>query len=166
MRDLVRRFVNSCVKCRRQRAESLQQLMSTLPKERITSQRAFLTTGIDYAGPILLKTGRGRGTRNEKAWLALFVCFAVKAVHIELVSSLSTEVFLAAPKRFVSRRGKPSKIYSDNVVQRSKDHNERVSESVHHDEIEWHFAPQRGSHFGGLWEAGVKSVKTINASLY
>ncbi|XP_020901286.1 uncharacterized protein LOC110239872 [Exaiptasia diaphana] len=117
------------------------------PKERITSQRAFLTTGIDYAGPILLKTGRGRGTRNEKAWL--FVCFAVKAVHIELVSSLSTEAFLAALKRFVSRRGKPSKIYSNNGTNfvggskelkelyrlvRSKDHNERVSESVHHDE--------------------------------
>jgi hypothetical protein len=135
--------------------------MGPLPADRITPNRAFLNTGVDYAGPVLLKTGRARGTRTEKAGLALFVCLAVKAI-------------LAAFKRFVSRRGKPQAMYSDNgtnfvrankelkelcLLLRSKNHNDLVRSYVQSDGIEWHFVPQKGSHFGGLWEAGVKSVK-------
>ena len=145
--------------------------MGALPAERIKPQRAFSKTGVDYAGPMLLKIGRGRGSKNEKAWIALFVCLVVKAVHLEVVTSLSTEAFLAALKRFIARRGKPNAIYSDNgtnfigankelrqLVLSSK-HNSIVGASLQQDQIEWHFMPQKASHFGGLWEAGVKSVK-------
>ena len=166
-RDLIRRFVHKCVTCRRQRAETLQQIMGSLLTDRITREvRAFVKTGVDFAGPVLLKAGRGRGNKTEKAWIALFVCLAVKAIHLELVTSLSTEAFIAALKRFVARRGRPKAIYSDNGTNlelrrliASEEHNDKVTTYLHQDNVEWHFMPQKGSHFGGLWEAGVKSMK-------
>ncbi|XP_020913427.1 uncharacterized protein LOC110251106 [Exaiptasia diaphana] len=171
-RDLIRRFVHKCIVCRRQRAETMQQIMGSLPSDRITSgARAFVNTGVDFAGPVSLKTGRGRGSRTEKAWIALFVCLAVKAVHLELVTSLSTEAFIATLKRFIARRGKPKAMYSDNGTNfvgarkelrrliASEEHNDKVTTYLQQDNVEWHFIPQRGSHFGGLWEAGIKSMK-------
>lgn len=63
-RDLIRRFIHKRVTCRRQRAETMQQIMGLLPSDRITSgARAFVKTEVDFAGPVLLKTGRGRGRR-------------------------------------------------------------------------------------------------------
>ncbi|KXJ07266.1 hypothetical protein AC249_AIPGENE26022 [Exaiptasia diaphana] len=150
----------------------MQQIMGSLPSDRITSgARAFVNTGVDFAGPVSLKTGRGRGSRTEKAWIALFVCLAVKAVHLELVTSLSTEAFIATLKRFIARRGKPKAMYSDNGTNfvgarkelrrliASEEHNDKVTTYLQQDNVEWHFIPQRGSHFGGLWEAGIKSMK-------
>ena len=60
-----------------------------------------------------LKRGYVRKPQFVKAYLALFVCFATKAIHIEVVSDQSTAAFLAALKRFCARRGRPQAIYSD-----------------------------------------------------
>ena len=48
------------------------------------------------------------------SYLCLFACLCTKAVHLEIVSELTTEAFLLTVKRFVPRRGCPSGIYSDN----------------------------------------------------
>jgi hypothetical protein len=72
--------------------------------------RVFLNCGIDYAGPILIKEGRGRGKRSVKAYIAIFVCFVTRATHLELVSDCTTEAFVNACKRFMCRRGKPKNI--------------------------------------------------------
>ena len=171
-RDLVRHIVHKCVLCRKRRAELIQQLMGMLPIERTMLSRPFLNTGVDYAGPLLIKT-RPRGP-SQKCWVALFVCFAVKAIHLELVTSASTPAFLAALRRFIARRGKPSNMYSDNgsnflganrelrelkLLLDSETHNEIVANNLAHDNISWHYNPASAPHFGGLWEAGVKSVK-------
>ncbi|XP_072375598.1 uncharacterized protein [Diabrotica undecimpunctata] len=104
--------------------------------------------------------------------MALFVCFAVKAVHIELVSDLSTDTFLLALKRFISRRGKPQQIYSDNGTNFVGANHElqalskflisnqnKILELCSSENINWHFIPAHSPHFGGLWEAGIKSSK-------
>ena len=49
-----------------------------------------------------------------KAYVCVFVSLSVKAVHLELVSDLTSEAFIATLRRFISRRGKPSLIWSDN----------------------------------------------------
>ena len=43
----------------------------------------------------------------------MFVCMAVKAVHLELVTKLTTEVFIATFRRFIARRGCPTDVFSD-----------------------------------------------------
>ena len=99
---------NSCIICKKISARTESQRMEQLPVARVNPTPPFSTTGIDYAGPFTLKCGHTRKPVLVKSYIAVFVCFTTKAVHLELVSDLTTEAFLAALKRFVSRRGLPS----------------------------------------------------------
>jgi len=59
------------------------------------------------------KTGNST-QQNYNKGLYFYFCFATRAIHIEVVTSLTTKAFLAALRRFIARRGKPRTIYSDN----------------------------------------------------
>nr|CAH7762839.1 unnamed protein product [Callosobruchus chinensis] len=120
----------------------------------------------------MIKDRSGRGCRLSKAYACLFICFTVKAVHLELVTDLSKDAFISALRRFVARRGKPSQIFSDNgtnfVASNSElrelggficKNKDELEKSVHNEGIDWRFIPPQSPHFGGLWEAGVKSIK-------
>ena len=87
--------------------------MGQLPFERVTPDLVFSRVGIDYAGPVLIKLGHIRKPTLIKAYIAVFVSLSVKAVHIELVSDLMSEAFIACLRRFIARRGKPTLIWSD-----------------------------------------------------
>lgn len=128
---------------------------------------------MDYAGPFAIKDRKTRGAKMLKSYVCLFICFATKAIHLKLVGDLTTEGFMSALRRFVARRGKPSGIYSDNgtnFVGASRELSELSSllrdketliiNTVLELNIQWHFIPPRSPHFGGLWEAGIKSIKT------
>lgn len=173
-RKTVRNHIKNCVICHRYKKETQQQLMGSLPEARVNLSRAFLHTGVDYAGPMEVLTMRKPGKRQTtKGWVALFVCLCTKAVHLELVSSLTSEDFLAAYTRFYSRRGLPSKMYSDNAKTFVGAKNEldrdyefikeklepELAEIMLTKNVKWEFIPPQAPHWGGLWEAGVKSMK-------
>lgn len=142
--------------------------MADLPRSRVSECRPFSRVGIDFAGPIRIKENRLRKSREYKSYVAVFVCFVVRAIHLEVVTDLSTSAFLAALDRFVARRGLPSDIYSDcgtNFVGAAKHlrelinaNRDLISASVH---CTWHFNPPSAPHFGGLWEAAVRSTKSL-----
>jgi hypothetical protein len=88
--------------------------MGYLPGERVLPYKAFLHTGIDFFGPFFT-TQLVRGRPPTKAYGCIYVCCSTKAI-IEILSNLTTEVFLASLKRFVARRGKPAFIFSDNAT--------------------------------------------------
>ncbi len=169
-RQLFRDLIHNCVRCFRFNSKPKHALMGDLPKARITPSRPFDHTGVDFAGPI---GGRcGKGMLTQKWYLAIFVCFSTKAVHIEVVSSLTTEGCIAAIHRFAARRGVPSRIYSDNGTNfmgskaelarlRSLIHAKRggVVKEVGSKGMEWVVIPPASPNFGGLWEAAVKSAK-------
>lgn len=172
-KSATRTAVSHCVLCARARPKLLGQIMGNLPKERVTPARPFENTGVDFCGPIQIHY-KLRGKRPTKAYIAVFVCFAVKAVHLEVVSDLTTDAFLAALKRFIGRRGLPAKIFSDNATNfvgannrlselkelfGSEEHRSKVDRYCVHQGIQWKFIPARSPHFGGLWEAAVKSLK-------
>ncbi|GFW05545.1 DUF1758 domain-containing protein [Trichonephila clavipes] len=150
--------------CCRYRATTSKQLMGDLPTHRVTPSRSFSVCGVDYAGPINILRYRGRGAMATKGYIAFFVCFVTKALHLELVSDLTSEAF----KRFCARRGAPKHIYCDNgttfVGARRKlqeifkfvsklNENEHFCYFLSQVNIEWHFSPPVSPHFGGLWEA-------------
>ena len=173
-RKVVRSFTRACPVCRAFAKADPTPQMGDLPTERITPTRPFTNTGVDFGGPLMIKKGGPKSKTTEKAYIALFVCFTTKAVHIELVSSLTTAACIAALKRFASRRGLPSCIYSDNGSNflgarnelqalhaiLSKDEKDSLSEFATNRGVQWVTIPPRAPHFGGLWEAGIKSCKT------
>lgn len=168
-RNLARMVVHRCITCARFRAAPVAPLMGNLPPERLQPGFPFIKCGVDYAGPVLIINRRGRGAKTIKSYICLFVCFVTRAIHLELVSDLSSDAYLLALKRFISRRGKPAEIFSDNGKnfvglknEFSKFLNscsENVKAYATSQNIQFHFIPPYASHFGGLWEAGVKSCK-------
>ncbi|XP_029171355.1 uncharacterized protein LOC114940771 [Nylanderia fulva] len=154
-RTAVKQQLHRCVTCTRWRAATPQPQMGNLPRDRVTPTRPFLSTGVDYAGPILLRTSKGRGHRAHKGYIAVFICFWSKATHLEVVSDYTSEAFIAALHRFVSRRGLCAEIYSDCAT--AEGH--RIVLAATAQGIRWHFNPPAAPHFGGLWEAAVKSTK-------
>lgn len=85
--------------------------MGNLPVNRVNPARPFWNVDVDYGGPFKIKISRNK---TAKTYLCLFICFVTRAVHLELVSDLSTTTFLSALRRFIARRGKCVNIYSDN----------------------------------------------------
>ena len=102
------------------------------------------------------------------------MCFAMKTVHLELVSDLTSEAFIATFKRFISRKSRPAHVYSDNGTTFVGAHKQiqelynmyndpqvqsEIKNCLRELEISWSFIPPNAPHFGGLWEAAVKSAK-------
>jgi hypothetical protein len=114
LRSVVGQIIFKCIKCFKINPLSYDQLMGDLPEGRIIPSRPFTCTAIEYMGPFLIKNGHLRTTKTLKSYVAIFVCFATKAVHLELVCDCTSSTFLNALKRFMSRRGKVSLLYSDN----------------------------------------------------
>ena len=88
--------------------------MGELPADRVRPACPFSTVGLDIAGPFILKLGHTRKPTLIHAYACVFVCFTTRAGHLEMVSDLSTTAFFACLRRFVSHRGLPHHIYSDN----------------------------------------------------
>lgn len=175
-RQVIRSRLRNCIACYKFRPRSVQPLMGNVPKFRLQQIKPFITTGVDYAGPFPLKSGTTRRAVPTQAYLCLFICMTTKALHLELASDLSTESFLMAFCRFISRRGPVQHIYSDcgtnfvgasNLFQtvddftRASEYQNNCRKYLSARSISWHFNPPSAPHFGGRWEAGVKSVKTL-----
>ncbi len=162
---LLKGTIQRCIRCTRLRATLSKQLMADLPKTRVEVSRPFRNTGVDFAGPVLTKCTRHRSTKVNKTYLAFFVCFSTKAVHIEVVGDLSTESFFAAFDRFISRRGLPLTMVSDNATNfvgfANLLSNNRLNEYATKQKFVWKFIPARSPHMGGIWEAAVKSGKVV-----
>lgn len=174
-RNIARQVVQRCVQCFKYRPVVTQPIMGDLPKSRVEPARAFVRTGVDFAGPFYIKASLRRNAPINKAYACVFVCFTTKAVHMELVSDLTTRAFLNALQRFFDRRGLCTDIYSDNATNfvgarrelqelknlfMTSEHQEQVQTTLSQSGIQWHFIPPRSPHFGGLWEAAIKSLKS------
>ncbi|XP_061707816.1 uncharacterized protein LOC133518203 [Cydia pomonella] len=156
--------VSKCMKCFRVRPPGAPApFMGDLPSYRISQLKAFSSAAVDFGGPFDIALGRGRGNKTYKGYICVFVCTATKAIHAELVTELSSDAFLAALRRFVARRGRCSRLVSDqgknfvganNILQRL------VKDAAAHHTINFEFNPPGSPHFSGLAEAGIKAVKT------
>ncbi|KAL0811450.1 hypothetical protein ABMA28_009850 [Loxostege sticticalis] len=171
--NTVKKQVRRCVTCRRYSRHNLDQIMADLPKPRVTPSRPFTHCGVDFTGHVEVKANKGRGIKTSKGYVAIFVCLSTKAVHLELVSDLSTPTFLAAFRRMCARRGTPKEMYSDNgtnFIGASKllrKEYEQAAELIKKDfinsiselGISWNFNAPTWASAGGLWESAVRSMK-------
>uniref|UniRef100_A0A1I7VFI4 Integrase catalytic domain-containing protein n=1 Tax=Loa loa TaxID=7209 RepID=A0A1I7VFI4_LOALO len=114
MKGQIKRTISSCMAWKRWKAKPFKlPLMPSLPESRVMRSRSFEQVGLDYLGPLSIKSPTG----VIKRWIALFTCFTTRAVHLELVEDLSAENFSHIMRRFVARRGYPKLILSDNASQ-------------------------------------------------
>ena len=169
----IKRLLHTCIFCQRINSRPCEQQMAPLPEDRITPCRPpFHATGIDYFGPFYVKYRRG----TSKRYGIIFSCLASRAVHLEVAVDLEMSSFLNAFRRFCSRRIKPVVIYSDNgtnltsgcselkkELQKIKDSN--IDEKMKIQEIDWHFNPPSASHFGGIYEREIRTVRKVLQAL-
>ena len=174
LRRSAKSFINSCPRCIRYKSDTFQPSMGNLPKTRLVATKPFTITGVDFAGPFLLRPYQGRGKMTVKGYISVFVCFSTKAIHLELIMNLSVHSLIMGIRRFISRRGRCERIISDNgknfvgcsnVIKEFQKTISSVTESdalknfLSNTFIEWDFIPVYSPHFGGLWESSVKTVK-------
>lgn len=162
-RATIRSVLRKCLVCRRFKPVILERNMGNLPRDRVIQNRPFYVSGVDFAGPFLIKDGKMRNRTIIKAYLCLFICFTTKAVHLEIVSDLSSNAFLSALRRFVSRRGICKVLYSDNgtnfIGANRLLQSHQIENFLLENRIEWKFIPPHSPHQGGLWEASIKIAK-------
>ncbi|GFW65138.1 putative pro-pol polyprotein [Trichonephila clavipes] len=157
----VRSVIKECLTCKRQRIKHLEVPFPPLPKDRTEVAAVFQVSGVDLAGPLLTKS-------KQKAWIVLFTCAVFRAVHLELITSLSTTDFIQAMRRFIARRGRISVMYSDNGTNftglnnalRQLDWTTIESEFTVH-EINWKFNPPSSPWWGGFWERLIGILKDL-----
>ena len=127
-----------------------------------------MVIGADYAGQIYYKTKK----KSElKAYILLFSCSVTRAVHIELVSNLTTTEFIKSFKRLISRRGKPKIVYSDNAKTfkpvakwlANINRNQNLHDLLSSETILWKFNVPKAPGWGGQFE---QLIDLIKASLY
>ena len=150
-RQVVKKLIGRCVICRRHKGKPLRgPLAPPLPPFRIQQAPAFQNIGLDNAGPLFVNG-------SEKVWILLFTCCVTRAIHLELVESLSTDAFLRAMRRFTARRGVPSFIVSDNAqtFKAASKFLNRVGQQT----IQWSFNLPRAPWWGGVFERLIRSVK-------
>ncbi|GBM79999.1 hypothetical protein AVEN_203766-1, partial [Araneus ventricosus] len=171
-RNVCRKIVHNCVVCFKVKPKEYSQKMGNLPKERITPDKVFSSTGIDLCGPFLIKNKYQRKGPEIKVYVCIFICLVTKAIHLEIISDLTSQSLIATLKRFISRRGKCHKIFSDNgsnmvganralrdLNKLVRDRNESLYAFFAEENIEWSFIPPRSPNWGGLWEANIKAFK-------
>ena len=165
-RSVVRKIVRNCTFCRNRRALPQNPKMADLPDCRFDTSRPFACVGLDYFGPLTVRRFR----KTEKRYVLLVTCLTTRALHLELVTSLDTDGFLMALRRFIARRGRPKLIMSDNgtnLVAGERElrdcirewNQDQIVNELCQRQIEWRFNPPTASHMGGVWERLVASVK-------
>ncbi|XP_048030334.1 uncharacterized protein LOC125279307 [Megalobrama amblycephala] len=169
-RQAIRSIQYQCTECQRWRGKPNIPKMADLPPSSLRLfQPAFYSTGMDCFGPFTIKIGR----RNEKRWGIIYKCLTTKAVYIDLLSQADTDSFLMSLRRFISRRGKPHELCSDQGTN-FKGGDRELKESFNNihpqlqrelakQQIDFQYNPPNSPHFGGSWEREIRSVK---AALY
>ncbi|GFU97739.1 integrase catalytic domain-containing protein [Trichonephila clavipes] len=139
-RKTIRQVVRSCITCKRFSARPLETVSIPLPEDR----------------------------ENKKCWIVLFTCAIYRAVHLELITSLSTDSFILAFRRFIARRGRPTTIYSDNGKNFVGTLNalnsidwDKIQDFALKIKIQWKFSPPSAPWRGGFWERLVGMLKNV-----
>ncbi|OXA47646.1 Pro-Pol polyprotein [Folsomia candida] len=160
-RQAIKKVLSRCTVCRRFTSKKCEVPCAPLPEARVKLARVFQVIGIDLAGPLFLKTG-------EKVWMVLYTCAVYRAVHLEIVTQLTAEEFLLSLHRFISRRGRPSIIYTDNGTNFEGASNainlldwERIQQETKVTRIEWKFIVPSSPWWGGFWERLIRSCKDL-----
>ena len=144
LRRMVRNLLPKCTRCTRYQGRPYGSPEGFLAPLRTRDVRPFAHTGLDYVGPLTVSPG-------VKAYILLFTCACIRAVHLEVTRDQSTHSTERAIRRFIARRGQPDVIYSDNALSFRQ-----VGSLL---SVPWRPIPECSPWWGGWWERLVGTVK-------
>ena len=139
-----------------------------LPIDRFYTDGPFTYCGLDMFGPHYIKMGR----KQHKRYVALFTYLASRAAHLEPCYYMTTDSFINALRRFITRRGNIRSIRTDNGSNFIGAEHELTAAFLEMDQkqitnflscmncnwIIWKRNPPSGSHMGGIWERMIRSA--------
>nr|CAD2175811.1 unnamed protein product [Meloidogyne enterolobii] len=122
-RTVERVLFKSCLPCRKFQVKPFDPPpFPQLPIERVSPSRPFLTTGLDYCGPLHIrtdkkfpKTSTTSTPKTKKFWIVIWVCLSTRGISLDYVPDLTSESFLLAFRRFCAKFSPPTTIYSDSA---------------------------------------------------
>ena len=165
---MVANIIRACIVCRRFTAKPFMAPgPPPLPQTRLSEMPPFSNTGVDFAGPLFC---RERGSKKAyKCYISLYTCASTRAIHLELVPNMITVSFLNSLIRFVSTRGIPHVMISDNAKTFKKSAEELnciitrspTLQYIEDNRITWLFYLEKSPWWGGFIERMVQSVKSI-----
>ena len=171
----VSEMITRCTMCRKLRGQFQGQKMADLPADRVEPAPPFTYCGVDFFGPFVVKEGR----KELKRYGCLFTCLTCRAIHIEVATSLDTDAFINALRRFLSVRGPIRLLRSDrgtNFVGAMRElraslnnmDTSRVSNFLLQNGCDFfEFRPNvpSASHMGGVWERQIRTVRNVLDSM-
>ena len=173
-KGLVSSLIRNCVICRRLRGITTNQKMADLPADRITPCPPFTSVGLDVFGPweVTARKTRG-GFANSKRWAVMFTCMYSRAVHIEVLETLTTSSLINALRRFFAFRGPAKILRSDqgtNFIGAANElkliaENKDVKQLLQTRNCTWILNPPKAPHMGGTWERMIGVAKKILNSI-
>ena len=165
IRQYVKKLLRRCVTCRKVTGSPFKTPdPAPLPKIRVEQRPPFAVTGVDFGGPLYVKTPLG----ETKTYICLFTCAITRSVHLEIVTDLTEEKFLLAFRRFASRKSLPLTMVSDNAstyvasaeTLKQLFESSSLKEAFSRQGVEWRFIPKRAPWYGGFWERLIGLTKT------
>lgn len=147
--------------------------MANLPTDRLETCPPFTNVGLDVFGPWEITARRlGGGAANAKRWGLIFTCLSSRAIHIEVLETMDANSFICALRRFFAIRGPVAKIRCDqgtNFVGGKSQLEDallemdqtRIQKFTAEQGCEWVFNPPHASHFGGVWERQIGTVRRV-----
>ena len=156
-RSFVKKILYPCVPCKRLNARPLMYPgHSELPFVRFDERHPFSSTGVDYLGPLYCTPVYGKDGKTFKALVVLYTCLSTCAIVLDVVHASNAKVFINSLRRFISRRGCPAVIVSDNGSSFTAEETQKFVASKF---IEWKFNIALAPRQGGIWERLVSCVK-------
>ncbi|GBM97524.1 hypothetical protein AVEN_73475-1, partial [Araneus ventricosus] len=158
-RRTIKKIIKTCIICQRFSVKQPEILEGTLPEDRVKNASIFEVIGVDVACPLIIK-------ESKKVWILIITCAVYRAVHLELLMSLSTDNFILALRRFIARRGRPSTIYSDTGTNFIGMDNSLETINLRRSETSFtpitsKFIPPAAPWWGGFWERLICLLKRI-----
>ena len=158
-RNFVRSVVRKCLVCRRFEGKTCHYpITPPLMPLRLNGSRPFVTTGIDNFGPVYVKNVYGQSDKTYKAWITLYTCAVRRAIILDLIPAMDPSVLKRSIKGFISCRGCPSNIISDNSKNSILQETRKFITSFR---IEWHFNLPLAPWHGDFFERLIRIVKLL-----
>ena len=163
IKHVVSNIVRNCHHCRTARSKNLQfryPKSPKLPNFRTEYVAPFAATGVDLAGPFLVKMENSQ----KKVWIILFTCLVTRAVYLVLTNNISAVTFLYALKELSARHSSPIQLISDNatnftctnrILMKIKNETAQNIEC----KLKWDFIPVKAPWFGGIYERLIQVMK-------